>query len=55
MSEGPRVIHVRPNGDLIAHESDESCACGPTPKFVEGGIIMLHHSLDRREERENPL
>lgn len=48
------VLHVVPVGDLIAHTSDDDCACGPTAKPVQrddGSIswLMVHHSLDGRE------
>lgn len=44
-------VHVVPALDLIAHE-DEDCVCGPTPRFVTGAVIYVHHALDGRELRE---
>ena len=41
--------HVVPTDDLIAHGTDDECPCGPTPKFSDGGVVMVHHSLDGRE------
>lgn len=42
-------VHVVPKDDLIEHLPDDDCPCGPTPKFEEGGVVMVHHSLDGRE------
>lgn len=45
--------HVTPIGDLIEHEQDEDCPCGPEVEFVTGSSVYIHHSLDGREtERE---
>lgn len=44
--------HVVPRGDLIEHQADDDCACGPTSKPVEGGFVTVHHSLDGREQHE---
>lgn len=48
-------VHVTPIADLIAHEMNEDCPCGPQPEFVsrdDGSTRLLykHHSLDGREE-----
>lgn len=48
----PDRTHVMPRGDLVAHEADEDCICGPDAEFVEGGIVFTHHSLDGREDSE---
>jgi hypothetical protein len=45
--------HVVPNGDLVEHDLHDGCACGPTPTFVDGGVVMTHHSLDGRELDES--
>lgn len=42
------------SNDLIAHEIDENCVCGPTPEAVKRddgsvGWLYVHHSLDGRE------
>lgn len=50
-----RKYHIVPVGDLVEHEVNEDCVCSPTPKFVEGGMLFLHHSLDGREAREQWL
>lgn len=55
LSERTRMEeHVVPLDDLILHEADGDCLCGPTPKFVEGGgLVVIHHSLDGREADED--
>lgn len=50
-----RNPHVVPLGDAIEHNADERCVCGPTPTFVEGGVVHVHHSLDERERNENEV
>lgn len=42
-------IHVVPTNDLREHEDSEACWCRPTED--EDGVIV-HHSMDRREEYE---
>lgn len=45
--------HVIPVKDLIEHEDvGDECPCGPTVEFVEGGKVVVHHSLDGREAHE---
>lgn len=39
--------------DDIEHEESEDCPCGPDVEFVEGGVIVIHHSLDGRERFED--
>lgn len=46
--------HVVPCGDLIEHDSDDDCVCGPDLKFCDGGYIVVHHSLDGRERPLTP-
>lgn len=50
------VVHVLPVDDLICHEDSVECVCGPTLEWIEGedgdGWVVLHHSLDGRELRE---
>ena len=54
----PNVVHVLPTNDLMAHENvGDQCACGPTAEPVKRddgsmGWVMVHHSLDGRENRE---
>lgn len=48
------VIHHVPIEDLIEHELDEMCVCGPTPDRglrIMGRLdwVFTHHSLDGRE------
>jgi len=51
------VLHVRPVGDLIEHDtatSEPDCPCGPTvrpEKRDDGSVgwLIVHHSLDGRE------
>jgi hypothetical protein len=55
-SEEPPV-HVTPCGDLVVHDLDEECVCGPTHHPVQRddgsvGWMMVHHSLDGREAEE---
>jgi hypothetical protein len=50
-------FHVTPVGDLIEHDTDGDCICGPTAEPVERddgsfGWVMVHHSLDGREASE---
>lgn len=45
--------HVTPTDDLVEHEQDEDCVCGPEAKLEPGGVIYVHHSLDNREADES--
>ena len=55
-------LHVVPVNDLIEHQTDEDCPCGPTPELVQrfgepDRWVIVHHSLDGRElteTRPNP-
>lgn len=53
-------VHVFPVCDLVDHDTDGGeCICGPTTEAVQRddgsyGWVILHHSLDNREARENP-
>lgn len=56
-SNGQGVPHVTPIGDLVDHEENDSCVCGPTVEPVERadgsvGWMSTHHSLDGREAGE---
>jgi hypothetical protein len=43
------VIHVYPKNDICAHDTGGvDCVCGPR---IEGDVV-IHHSLDGRENRE---
>lgn len=47
------VVHVLPINDLLEHEEEgDDCPCGPAVEFVEGGQVIVHHSLDGREASE---
>ena len=53
------VIHTMPVNDLIEHEDSSECICGPECIPVERedgsyGWLYSHHSLDGREENEQP-
>jgi hypothetical protein len=48
-----RTIHLRPRNDLIEHEFDDDCVCGPkvTPTSAnDGGMAWIseHQALDGR-------
>jgi hypothetical protein len=52
-----KTAHVHPVNDLIDHQLDDACPCGPTTEpepRVDGSIgwIVVHHSLDGREHLE---
>ncbi len=54
------TLHVLPVNDIIEHEEDFNCVCGPdvqfnnpeTGEFYDDGPIVKHHSLDGRELSE---
>lgn len=54
------MIHVEPAADLIIHDDDLDCTCGPDVEWVDpdtgdtypSGPLVIHHSLDGREHRE---
>lgn len=52
----PKDTHHIPNGDLIDHQPDEHCICGPTHRSdMTSGTLrwnVWHHSLDGRETDE---
>lgn len=55
MADGDQ--HVMSINDLVEHTCSEDCVCGPTPDPVKRddgsvGWVIVHHSLDGREERE---
>lgn len=50
-------VHVTPLHDLVTHQADEDCVCGPRVDPVprdDGSIgwVLVHHSLDGREATE---
>lgn len=47
------TVHVVPIDDLMEYSEDgDVCGCGPHVEFVEGGKVIVHHSLDGREKDE---
>jgi hypothetical protein len=53
-----REQHIMPRGDLVGHETNDECPCGPTPYWVleddpPDGVLYVHHSLDGREKGED--
>ncbi len=56
MTAEDRAVHVEPIGDIVEHQ-DEDCVCGPRVEAVfhddgSNGWVVVHHSLDGREQRE---
>lgn len=51
---GDDVVHVYPVGDLRDHVIDNhgECWCGPTIQHEPDGTLIIHNSLDGREEYE---
>lgn len=52
------TIHVLPVADLIQHDTDDDCPCGPRAEPVgraDGSMewVAVHHSLDGREQSES--
>ena len=49
-------VHVMPIDDVIEHESNEDCVCGPRVQRVDtpegDGWLFTHHSADGRELSE---
>jgi hypothetical protein len=48
------LVHVAPIGDVIAHDLDEDCVCGPSVEIIPNpdgpdGYMWTHHALDGRE------
>lgn len=51
------TAHILPLADLVAHEDDVCCICGPDVEYMigpEGAFakLIVHHSLDGRELHE---
>lgn len=45
-------VHVIPLDDVIVHDFDDDCSCGPSLEYVDGNAnarLFTHHSLDGRE------
>lgn len=47
-------VHVVPEqgSDQIMHDLDMDCICGPRVDFTESRPLVIHHSLDGREQEE---
>lgn len=43
--------HIIPLDDLREHVTSVDCWCHPTPD-VDEPLVIVHHSMDRREEYE---
>lgn len=57
----PDDVHVVPCGDVVTHDLDDDCACGPYVERIDpdtglpypaGTALVVHHSLDGRERYE---
>jgi hypothetical protein len=47
---GSNVWHQTPIDDIIDHDLDKNCLCGPTEiPESNGSILIAHFSLDNRE------
>lgn len=51
------VVHVTPVGDLVPHQLDDDCVCGPRVEIRQSqdgpdGHLHVHPSLDGRESTE---
>lgn len=51
-----QAIHVFPVGDLREHVTEgwprARCWCCPEAEEQDGGTVVVHQSMDRREEYE---
>lgn len=53
-------LHVHPLADLIEHQMNDDCPCGPRQEPVKRddgsmGWLVVHHSLDGREQHEESI
>lgn len=52
------TVHVLPRNDLVAHDADETCVCGPLIDPVlddderVAGFIVIHAALDGRDHAD---
>ena len=47
------IVHTYPMNDLREHDVDGmSCWCHPQAEECDGGTLIVHNSMDRREEYE---
>lgn len=46
------AVHIRPRNDLMWHDLDDDCPCGPQSQYLDVGTdcrwLILHHALDGR-------
>jgi len=50
-ADAPRPVHVYPLTDVVDHILEGAgCICGP--RIEDGGMLIIHHSLDGREKKE---
>ena len=48
-----RTIHVWPDEDFIAHDTDTlDCVCYPELELINGTVLVSHSALDGRENYE---
>jgi hypothetical protein len=57
VTEADTPVHVVPVGDLVDHDVNDGCMCGPTVEPIKRddgsyGWVVTHHSLDNREAAE---
>jgi len=56
--EEPDELHIVPQDDLIGHDTNVDCVCGPAidlvlDAYIPGGLkIIFHVALDGREFNE---
>lgn len=51
--DGDEAFHIIPINDLIEHEHNDGCVCGPVTTWRPDGWKMItHDSLDGREHYE---
>lgn len=50
--DGSGDTHVHPEDDLKKHVLDRNCWCRP---IVDSGYLIVHNSLDRREDYEDKI
>lgn len=49
---GPHEAQVHPENDLNEHELSEACWCQPRVDRAWHGSVIIHNSLDGRENDE---
>lgn len=46
-------INTIPTNDLVLHIENEHCPCKPRIEYHEGGRLIIHNSIDGREDFED--